>query len=106
MSITDIIARLEKAQGPDREVDLAIHVALHPEGDIAKMIQNRRGLDGREGLAWGIHHSGSVVFEKHTADGRCPYNGGYPLPRYTASIDAALTLVPEGVLGRFSRASF
>lgn len=92
----DLIERLENAMGPDREIDLATHVAIYPDGDIAKLMQFRRGFDHKEGMAWDIHHGGSVCFEKWTADGRCPYNGGYPLPAYTASFDAALTLVPEG----------
>lgn len=97
MTLTDLIDRLEKAEGPDRELDLAIHVALYPDGEIARLVkEHRRGLDHKPGMAWDIWHSGSVVFERRTEDGRCPYNGGIPLPAVTSSLDAALTLVPEG----------
>jgi hypothetical protein len=90
----ELIERLEKATEPDREIDLAIAVALQPEGDIAKLMGFRRGFDGREGMAWDLW-ANAVCFEKYTADGQCFFNGGYPLPQYTTSIDAALTLVPE-----------
>lgn len=56
--LDELIQRLEKATGPDRELDIAI------------------------ASAWKQHHSGrwSIV--------NAPY--------FTSSIDAALTLVPEG----------
>lgn len=98
--MTDLTERLKRATGPDREIDLAIELALNPDGDIAKLQQYRRGMDQKEGMQWDIGRgslsSGSVLYAKWTDDGRCPYNGGYPLPRYTGSVDAALTLVPEG----------
>lgn len=91
-----LIERLEKASGPDRELDLAIHVAVYPDGDIARLYKTyRRGLDHKDGMAWDIWHGGSVCYENY-ADGRCFSNGGYPLPAVTSSIDAAMTLVPEG----------
>lgn len=54
-TLADLIARLEKAQGPDRLVDIAI---------------------------WGL------VGDAQPA--------ALPIPSYTASLDAALTLVPHG----------
>jgi hypothetical protein len=90
----DIIERLERASGPDREIDLTIHLAVCPDGDIAQLMQYRRGLDGKEGMAWDIYYNGCIVFEKYNDSGQCIYNGGVPLPHYTDSIDAALTLVP------------
>lgn len=86
--------RVEKLTGPDREIDLAIHLAVHPDGDIARIVKHPRGLDHQEGYQWEIRGA-SVVFEKRTADGRCPHNGGYPLPQVTASLDAAMTLKPS-----------
>lgn len=95
--LASLIERLERATGPDRELDLTIQVAIYPDGDIAKLMQFRRGLDGKIGMAWDIWgNSGSVVFEKRDAHGNCYFNGGYPLPNYTSSIDAAMTLVPDG----------
>lgn len=92
-NLSDLIERVEKASGPDREIDLAIHLALCPDGDIARITKYHRGLDQKEGFSWDLWR-GSVVFEQYIA-GRCPYNGGYVLLTYTASIDAALTLVPD-----------
>ena len=72
-SLSDLIARLEKATGPDRELDEQIQAAI----------------------------SGATL-EKQ-ADGRSAYHRdgfwisiGKVLP-YTSSIDAAMTLVPEGM---------
>lgn len=62
---TDIIARLEKATGPDRELDLEIGRAL----------------------------PGPHPFSLSTAQQR---GGKPPVPEFTASIDAALMLMPEG----------
>lgn len=92
----ELIKRLEAATGADREIDLAIHIAIDPDGEISGLMKYPRGLDVGEGMHWDIWRGGSVVFEKREADGRCNYNGGYPLPAYTADINAALTLVPEG----------
>lgn len=62
-AMNDLIERLEKATGPDRELDLAIGEAV--------------GEANHSGPA---HHRPFREWAKH----------------YTASIDAALTLVPEG----------
>lgn len=60
--MTNLIARIESADGPDRELDVAIHESI-----------------------------GNVV------DRGCPadWHSEDETPRYTASVDAALTLVPE-----------
>lgn len=62
---TDIIARLEKAKGPDRELDLEIGRAL----------------------------PGPHTFSLSTVQQR---GGKPPVPEFTASIDAAVMLMPEG----------
>lgn len=90
-TLTELASRVERLTGPCRETDLAVHLALWPDDDLAKMTQTRRGLDSQEGYAWTISGA-SIVYERWTADGRCPHNGGYPLPMYTASLDAAMTL--------------
>jgi hypothetical protein len=69
----DLIERLEKATGPDRELDAKLAFV---NGAWAA------GVD--EGVPW-------VQWAKNTA-----VEINDELPRYTASIDAALTLVPEG----------
>lgn len=73
MSLQELIVRLEKATGPDRALD----------GDIAVACSYATGFLERHGkredgwVSKGEHHA--VV----------------PAPAYTASIDAALTLVTE-----------
>lgn len=88
-----LIERLQALTGPDREVDLIIYLNRWPESEIASITKYRRGLDSADGYSWDILH-GAVIFQK-MQDGRCPHNGGYPLPAFTGSIDAAMTLVPE-----------
>ena len=77
--MTDLIARLEKLTGPDREVDAEI---------FAEITGNVRSQD-----YWrftGLRTKGEaddVAFSAY-----CKYRA----LRYTASLDAALSLVPEG----------
>lgn len=100
-SLTSLIERIEAATEGSRELDLAIHLALFPDGEIAGWMKYPRGLSSREGYSWDISGA-SLIFEKRTADGRCPHNGGVPLPSYTTSIDAVLTLSPEGLEFEFT----
>ena len=69
----ELIERLERATGPDRELDVAIVYALYP--DIGPY---QGQCIGDEPIFW---HD--------------PYRKR-PAPSFTSSIDAALTLVPEG----------
>lgn len=70
-----IIEKLERAEGPSRELDSAIHYEVRREPDM----EGRQIVGGSwrpdYGDSWGIW---------------------YEAPPYTRSIDAALTLVPEG----------
>lgn len=77
----DALQRLEKATGPDRELDIAIAFAV---GEI-------RDRDGNYLFATG--NESDMVVEAGPCD---TYLHAQPLRYYTASIDAALTLVPEG----------
>lgn len=67
----ELIKRLEAASGPDRELD----------ADIATSLGKPVCKD--DPCNWVIKYPGAYDYRK--------------LPRYTASIDAALTLVPEGL---------
>lgn len=68
----ELAERCEKATGPDRELDLAIaKLPIRPHPVPAKATL------GQGGLAW----SGAY---------------GFKCAEYTASLDAAMTLVPEG----------
>lgn len=78
--MTDLAARCETAEGPDRGLDVEIAVAVEREHETRLL----RCLDGAECRApW-------------RAD---PYSPGntIPTPRYTESADAALTLIPDGM---------
>ncbi len=70
MQTSELLARLEAATGADRELNKL----------LAPLVGLRLVEEG--------HPLGSCCYDK---------NGhGVPLPSFTASIDAALTLVPEG----------
>ena len=81
-NLHDLIARIEAAAGPDRELDAAISVAVG-RGD----------------------HETHVIEYTDGRSQRVPWRPGGLLPdiecrSYTASIDSALTLVPEGWVWR------
>lgn len=79
----DLIERLEKATGPDRELDLAIHI-VDSQCDPTSTYNKEHDC-----LEW---------FEYHPeVPGGASELLADPLPLYTGSLDAALTLVPAGV---------
>ncbi len=90
MSIAALIERLEKLTGPDRECDVAIFRVLKPE---------------YAGPEWQLYGRG-LRHVNDSSDVRTPEPPERTPGYYTASIDAALTLVPEGMdyveLKRFS----
>lgn len=65
MSLIELVERVEAASGPDRELDLRIQMATNPE--------------------WAPIKENEVNFHVRY--------GGHP--RFTASLDAAMSLVPE-----------
>jgi hypothetical protein len=73
--------RVEGATGPDFDLDAAIAVAT------GLYVREKRGRDRQE---W-YYPTAQGGFRKGTT----PYGLGR-LPRFTASLDASLTLVPEG----------
>jgi len=91
--MNDLIPRLERATGPDRELDGAIALAT---GWQHKETEDGRGISGEPIIkhTW-TSPGGEEFWEKTTIFNRA---NKYPeeLPHYTASLDAALTLVPEG----------
>jgi hypothetical protein len=94
--LADLIERLKQATGPDREIDLAIHLALYPEGDLARVVKSHPRDEARsrqEGYSWYLDGE-AVIYKKIDGD-RCVANGGYPLPEYTKSIDAVVPIIPE-----------
>jgi hypothetical protein len=82
--LLELAERCEAAEGPDRELDCLIAAALElrPEGMDISAADSLR--------IWGLHEFARHSESHQNVWSRC-------LPRYTASIDAALTLVPEGM---------
>lgn len=86
MTIEELIERLEKADGPDRELDAAIAVAAFvtraTDDDLVYARPRDPGHDATQpGHFFIVTRSGAQAV---------------PAPLYTSSIDAALTLVPDG----------
>lgn len=84
--LRELAERVEALEGPSREVDAEILVAIdwrwpdHEEGDITpKIVSDKRGL---EWLTGRMLNSNSSIWRN--------------LPSPTASLDAAMSLVPEG----------
>ena len=77
--------RVEALDGPDREVDAAIALAT------GQYVYEKRGRDRQE---W--FYSTTRSYER-----RSLYYGGTccPLEEYTADMNAAMSLVPEGAFG-------
>lgn len=75
----ELIARIEAASGPDRELDCRI-LCADKNWHFRKMIVPE-------------NNASHVSFR--TSDGD---KSLYYTPKYTASVDAALTLVPDGML--------
>lgn len=78
--------RCEKATGPDRRLDVEIAVAVdwrwddwEPDEATARAMAEKHGIDWLAGRA----KEGISSMWRH-------------MPRYTASLDAAMTLVPDG----------
>lgn len=80
MTLQDLIARLEAATGPDRELDVKIIEAINPGSRWEPYSPKAR-------IKWLMDESGQ----------RTICYGKDRIPNYTTSIDAALTLVPEGM---------
>jgi len=84
----ELAERVEALSGPDRGVDVAIAVATDwrwpgwEEGE-----PTAAGQAAKHGIAWLIDRA---------EDGMASRWRG--IPRYTASLDAAMTLVPDGLM--------
>ena len=84
--LLQLAERCEKATGPDRELDGEIHAALNP--DKQTVIGHEPGRFPRKAIFGPISRIMEEIGGKDGAD----YIGA---PPYTASLDAAMTLMPE-----------
>ncbi|BEV44379.1 hypothetical protein [Afipia carboxidovorans] len=82
--LSEIISRVEKASGPDRELDEAIALTLNI------YVRERRGKDRQ----YWFYKVGGNDYERRSTH---RYAGSNGLPFYTASLDAVLTLLPEDI---------
>lgn len=81
-----LLARIENAEGPDRELDGMIAL------DLAGAARFRNWYDDPETK---LKHAWHVLWKL----GEGPEDGWEPLPNYTASIDAAVALVEKALPG-------
>lgn len=95
MTLTQLADRVSRLTGPCSETDLAIHLALYPNGKIAGLMQFPRGFDGHEGTTWQKDQN-RVCYETRNEQGNCYSSGGHLLPAVTGSLDAAMTLAVDG----------
>lgn len=82
MDKRDLAARVEALSGPDREVDVLIEIACGPDSAKITRIMEGSPLNTIHEIARAADREGQAVF--------------FRVPAYTASLDAAMTLVPEG----------
>jgi hypothetical protein len=87
----DLIDKLEKASGPDRELDAEIVVSLNIKPHWLKLAPGRMWIDK------------STLITIRFTDAEMRKGRGNPaaycqseIPQYTGSIDAAMALVPRG----------
>jgi hypothetical protein len=83
--LTDLLARLEAATGPDRELDAAIHLAVNPDDFASKVMRGDYCVQSWD-LGWG-----GISYVSLDSGGTS--GGSHPVPMVTASLDAALGLV-------------
>jgi hypothetical protein len=91
--LLELAERVEKATGPDAEMDMLIWAALNGVTEIrdteSKRVEGRDITDGQWLLL------GWIDPGKHSRN-FSPYGGDKAYPNVTASLDAAITLVPDG----------
>ena len=85
---SELITRLERLSGPDREVDYLIALAIH--------YPTWREDDEPWSLYAGIKKPDDAETAWKQLSGDFGYHNEEPVKYYTSSIDAALSLVPEG----------
>lgn len=89
--INKLAERCEAATGPDRVIDGLVHVAANP--DTPWIIGHEPGRFPRKAIYGTLSDFRDALLGENGADFADAINA----PAYTASIDAAMTLVPEGV---------
>ena len=89
-TLLTLAARVEAADGPDRELDCLIQVAVTPD---AKCMTHPG--HGTVGSSFGVMRDIDFdVWRQHRSGVLGPFYYGEP-PAYTSSLDAAMSLLPE-----------
>lgn len=88
-SLIELAERVEKADGPDRGLDALIAIALDPERQV--IVDHEPGRFPRKAIYGPV--TKLVPMAEANGEDAADYINA---PRYTASLDAAMTLVPEG----------
>jgi hypothetical protein len=96
-ALLDLAERCEQATGPDRELDMLIDCALKG----IEVVYPTEGHPMTPGRGGRIEAKGTFELLGWIDPGKVnrnfsPYGGRDRYPAYTASLDAAMTLVPEG----------
>lgn len=90
-SLPSLIKRLEECTGPDRELDAEIAVALRILPEPSRQAPDVSWID-RNFPEWRARKDGKVEVVHSNGTGGVHWQPA----RYTASVDAAMQLVPEG----------
>jgi hypothetical protein len=87
----DLADRVEAAKGPDRELDCLIWAAATEQQVVWTGADNHLLIIGSAAIGW-------IDPGEHSRNFGCNRlaTGPGSIPAYTASIDAAVTVVPEG----------
>lgn len=86
MTLSDLADRIEGLDGPSRVTDVEVHLAAFGDRPFG---QDGPPNNPRPGTLSGYLETYRSVINSDDLDDLCP--------RYTASLDAAMTLVPEGL---------
>ena len=100
-TLEKLAEQCEKAAGPDRELDFYIWAALNGVTEITNPAEGHPMTPGRGGRVEGRDANGEWHLYGFVDPGEAnrnwsPYGGEDRYPNYTRSLDAAMTLVPEG----------
>ena len=93
--------RVEALTGPDREVDFLIWAATSGVAEISWPTEGHPMTPGKGGRVEGYGPDGEwnlygFIDPQSSERNWQPYGGEDRYPRFTRSLDAAMTLVPEG----------
>lgn len=90
LNLTALIERLEKADGPDREIDALIQISIFPEYGAKMDLSPSRFVMFKD--VWEKNRADHINHANNVSD-------WWKVPNYTASIDAAVSLAESAISG-------